>query len=198
MSRTASGQGRNSQLHDDLLFSLRAPEGKFKVRSGTAVIDTTILSDQVLELRIRQGQVHVLRRRKVLDDVVTKAENDRTAFRQPLWRSYQVEQAAPNHRRRLGSDTTFWTATYSVLVVQWPFTANFDHAPTRARGAMARRPSRPSGQFAQYHLVNNGRVARPKPLPFQNMPSDPSAALRSFFFGDFSAITMAQKVLYRV
>ena len=45
----------------------RAPEGKFKVRSGTAVIDTTILADQVLELRIRQGQVHVLRRRKVLD-----------------------------------------------------------------------------------------------------------------------------------
>jgi len=27
----------------------RAPEGKFKVRSGTAVIDTTILADQVLE-----------------------------------------------------------------------------------------------------------------------------------------------------
>jgi hypothetical protein len=45
----------------------RAPEGKFKVRSGTAVIDTTIVSDQALELRIRQGQVHVLRRRKVLD-----------------------------------------------------------------------------------------------------------------------------------
>ena len=45
----------------------RAPEGKFKVRSGTAVIDTTILADQVRELRIRQGQVHVLRRRKVLD-----------------------------------------------------------------------------------------------------------------------------------
>jgi hypothetical protein len=37
----------------------RAPEGKFKVRSGTAVIDTTILADQVLELRIPQGQVHV-------------------------------------------------------------------------------------------------------------------------------------------
>ena len=33
----------------------RLPEGKFKVRSGTAVIDTTILADQVLELRIRQG-----------------------------------------------------------------------------------------------------------------------------------------------
>ncbi len=45
----------------------RLPDGKFKVRSGTAVIDTTILADQVLELRIRQGQVHVLRRRKVPD-----------------------------------------------------------------------------------------------------------------------------------
>ena len=45
----------------------RAPEGKFKVRSGTAVIDTTILADQVLELRIRQGLVHVLRRREAED-----------------------------------------------------------------------------------------------------------------------------------
>jgi hypothetical protein len=27
----------------------RAPEGKFKVRSGTTVIDTTTLADQVLE-----------------------------------------------------------------------------------------------------------------------------------------------------
>ena len=45
----------------------RVPEGKFKVRSGTAVVDTTILSDQVLELRISHGQVHFLRRRKVLD-----------------------------------------------------------------------------------------------------------------------------------
>ena len=45
----------------------RAPEGKFKVRSGTAVIDTMILADQVLELRIRQGQVQVMRRRKALD-----------------------------------------------------------------------------------------------------------------------------------
>ncbi len=39
----------------------RADGGKMKVRSGTAVIDSTILSDQVLELRMRQGQVHVLR-----------------------------------------------------------------------------------------------------------------------------------------
>ncbi len=45
----------------------RAPKGKFKVRSGTAVIDSTILADQVLELRMRQGQVHVLPRRNVLD-----------------------------------------------------------------------------------------------------------------------------------
>ena len=28
----------------------------------------TILADQVLELRIRQGQVHILRRRRVEDD----------------------------------------------------------------------------------------------------------------------------------
>ena len=50
-----------------MLAKRRAPEGEFKVRSGTAVIDTTILSDQALKLRIRQGQVHALRRRKVLD-----------------------------------------------------------------------------------------------------------------------------------
>lgn len=47
---------------DDCTLAVdRAPECKFKVRSGTAVIDTTILADQVLELRIRQGQVQVLR-----------------------------------------------------------------------------------------------------------------------------------------
>ncbi len=45
----------------------RVPEGKMKVRSGTAVVDTKILADRAFELRIRQGQVHVLRRRKVLD-----------------------------------------------------------------------------------------------------------------------------------
>jgi hypothetical protein len=45
----------------------RAPEGKFKVRNGTGVIETTILPDQVLELRMRDGQVHVLRRRKLFD-----------------------------------------------------------------------------------------------------------------------------------
>ena len=33
----------------------RAPEGKFKVRSGTSFIDTTILSDQVLEFADKAG-----------------------------------------------------------------------------------------------------------------------------------------------
>ena len=35
----------------------RVPEGKFKVRSVTGVIDTVILADHALELPIRQGQV---------------------------------------------------------------------------------------------------------------------------------------------
>ena len=45
----------------------RLPGGKFSVRSGTSQIETVILADQVHELRIRQGQVHVLRPSKVLD-----------------------------------------------------------------------------------------------------------------------------------
>ncbi len=45
----------------------RSQDGKMKVRLGTSVIDTVILADQVPELRVRAGQVHVLRRRKVLD-----------------------------------------------------------------------------------------------------------------------------------
>ena len=45
----------------------RAPEGKFKVRSGTAVIDTTILVDQVLELRMRGELIHALRKPKATD-----------------------------------------------------------------------------------------------------------------------------------
>ena len=49
------------------ITATRLPEGKFSVRSGTSQIDTVILAGQALELRIRQGQVHVLRRSKVLD-----------------------------------------------------------------------------------------------------------------------------------
>ena len=49
------------------LTATRLPGGKFSVRSGTWNIETVILADQVPELRIRQGQVHVLRPSKVLD-----------------------------------------------------------------------------------------------------------------------------------
>jgi len=35
------------------LTASRLPEGKFSVRSGTSQIDTVILADQVLELRMR-------------------------------------------------------------------------------------------------------------------------------------------------
>jgi hypothetical protein len=45
----------------------RLPEGKFSVRSGTSQIDTVILAGQVLELRMRNGQVHALRKRKTTD-----------------------------------------------------------------------------------------------------------------------------------
>ena len=45
----------------------RAPEGKIKVRSGTSSVDCTILSNEVLEVRFRQGRAHVLRRPKVND-----------------------------------------------------------------------------------------------------------------------------------
>ena len=45
----------------------RLPERKFKVRSGTSSIDTTIKADEVLEARYRGGILHVLRRAR-LDD----------------------------------------------------------------------------------------------------------------------------------
>ncbi len=45
----------------------RLPEGKFKVRSGTSSEDTTILANQVLEVRWRKGRLCVLRRPR-LDD----------------------------------------------------------------------------------------------------------------------------------
>ena len=45
----------------------RLPEGKFSVRSGTSQIDTVILADQVLELRIRGQLFHALRKPKATD-----------------------------------------------------------------------------------------------------------------------------------
>jgi hypothetical protein len=45
----------------------RLPEWKFSVRSGTSQIHTVILADQVLEVRMRNGQVHALRKRKATD-----------------------------------------------------------------------------------------------------------------------------------
>jgi len=45
----------------------RLPEGKFSVRSGTSQVDTLILADQVLELRMRGGQIHALRKSKSVD-----------------------------------------------------------------------------------------------------------------------------------
>jgi len=45
----------------------RLPKGKFSVRSGTSQIDTVILADQVLELRIRGQLFHALRKPKATD-----------------------------------------------------------------------------------------------------------------------------------
>jgi len=45
----------------------RLPEGKFSVRSGTSQIDTVILADKVLELRMLNRQVHALRKRETTD-----------------------------------------------------------------------------------------------------------------------------------
>jgi hypothetical protein len=45
--------------HDSVTLTAdRLPGDKFKVRSGTSSIDTVILADQVLELRIRGSQIH--------------------------------------------------------------------------------------------------------------------------------------------
>jgi hypothetical protein len=46
----------------------RAPEGKMRVRVSTWAEPASILADQVLESRIRQGQVHILRKPRVQDD----------------------------------------------------------------------------------------------------------------------------------
>jgi hypothetical protein len=49
--------------HDSVTLTAdRLPGDKFKVRSGTSSIDTVILDDKVLELRMRGGQIHVLRK----------------------------------------------------------------------------------------------------------------------------------------
>jgi hypothetical protein len=45
----------------------RLPGGKFSVRSGTSQIETVILPDQVLELRMRGQQIHALRMSKATD-----------------------------------------------------------------------------------------------------------------------------------
>ena len=51
-------------------FTLTAncpPGGKFSVRSGTSQIETVILADQVLELRMSGDLIHALRKRKATD-----------------------------------------------------------------------------------------------------------------------------------
>jgi hypothetical protein len=45
----------------------RLPGGKFLVRSGTSKIETVILADQVLELRMRGELFHCPRERKATD-----------------------------------------------------------------------------------------------------------------------------------
>ena len=56
----------------------RLPEGKFSVRSGTSQIDTVILADQVLELRVRGQLIHALRKRKATDAYSRLADLGRT------------------------------------------------------------------------------------------------------------------------
>ena len=45
----------------------RLPGGQFSVRSGTSQIETVILADQLLELRMRCELIHALRNRKATD-----------------------------------------------------------------------------------------------------------------------------------
>jgi len=49
------------------ITATRLPEGKFSVRLGTSQIDTVILADWVLELRMRGQLIHCLRKRKMTD-----------------------------------------------------------------------------------------------------------------------------------
>ena len=46
-----------------------APEGKIRVLTTAWVEPVVILADQGLEVRIQQGQVHILRKPRVEDDV---------------------------------------------------------------------------------------------------------------------------------
>jgi predicted house-cleaning NTP pyrophosphatase (Maf/HAM1 superfamily) len=46
-----------------------APEGKIRVLTTAWAEPFVILADQVLEVRIRQGEVHILRKPRVEDDV---------------------------------------------------------------------------------------------------------------------------------
>ena len=49
------------------IMASRLPGGKFSVRSGTSQIETVILADRVLELRMRGELIHCLRKRKATD-----------------------------------------------------------------------------------------------------------------------------------
>ena len=57
----------------------RLPEGKFSVRSGTSQIETVILADQVLELRMRGQLIHCLRKSKATDAYSRLEDLGRTA-----------------------------------------------------------------------------------------------------------------------
>ena len=46
-----------------------APEGKIRVLTTAWVEPVVILADQGLQVRIQQGQVHILRKPRVEDDV---------------------------------------------------------------------------------------------------------------------------------
>ena len=45
-----------------------APEGKIRVLTTAWAEPVIILADQVLEVRIRQGQVHIVRKPRIEDD----------------------------------------------------------------------------------------------------------------------------------
>jgi len=49
------------------IMATRLPGDKFSVRSGTSTIETVILADQVLELRMRGELINCLRKRKMTE-----------------------------------------------------------------------------------------------------------------------------------
>ncbi len=61
------------------LTASRLLEGKFSVRSGTSQIETVILADRVLELRMRGELIHCLRKRKMTDAYSRLEDLGRTA-----------------------------------------------------------------------------------------------------------------------